>query len=170
MTAARAARAARHRRSQVFDRNSQVKERGGDSPFPPGYVGHVPEKSAAIGESFGRITKAKVDSNMALRPVSPVYMSTAHKSFAPPLALQERMLAPPAVVLKRPPPPTHYDAASTWQTTSRGSWHKPPATAYLPPKLRINEMDEYGRVVPTNRLAGIGDLPKTKAVPPRRLR
>jgi hypothetical protein len=74
---------------KVFDRNSKVQQRGGDAPFPPGYVGHVPEKSSGVGETFGRITKAKVDSNMALRPTSPIWQSTMQKcvcaSVTPPL-------------------------------------------------------------------------------------
>lgn len=152
---------------KVFDRNSHVQQRGGDAPFPPGYRGHIPEKAAAIGEPFGRISKAKVDSNMAPRPSSPIYLSSSQKSYEPPYRQQERLLAPPPVVYQRPPPPTHYDP-SVWQSTAQSSWHKPPASAYLPPQLRINEMDEYGRVVPTSRIVGIADLPKTKPVPPKR--
>lgn len=141
-----------------------MQQRGGDSPYPPGYVGHVPEKAAAIGEPFGRITKAKVDSNGAPRPHSPVWQSTSQKAYEAPRRQQERLLAPPADVQAKPPPPTHYDV-SMWQSTSQSSWHKPPATAYLPPRLRVNEMDEFGRVVPTSRIVRVDDLPKTKPVP-----
>jgi hypothetical protein len=151
---------------RVFDRNSHVPQRGGDAPFPPGYVGHVSEKAQAVGETFGRITKAKVDSNMAPRPISPTWLSTSQKAYEAPRTQMAKLAAPPALVYQRPPPPTHYDS-SIWQTTSQSSWHKPPASVYLPPRLRINEMDEFGRVMPTQRVVGLAELPRTKQPAPR---
>lgn len=136
---------------KLFDRNSSVPQRGGDAPFPPGYTGHVPEKAPAVGETYGRITKAKVDSNMGPRPISPVWQSTSQKTLTHPKRQVEQLLAPPVAIAARRPPPTHYDP-SVWQSTSQASWHKPPASSYLPPRVRINEMDASGRVVPTERI------------------
>lgn len=152
---------------KVFDRNSAYRQRGGDAPFPPGFAGHVPEKAPAIGETFGQITKAKVDSNMALRPASPVFQSMAQKTYLHPRDAAARSLAPPQLVRAKPPPPRHYDP-SVWQTSAQASWHAPPASAYLPPRLRVNEMDEYGEVVPTERTCAVDELPKTKPTGRRR--
>jgi len=152
---------------KIFDRNSGHPLPSGLAPFPPGYTGHVPESAPALGETFGRMTKAKVNSNMAPRPESPVFQSTSHKTYGHPRDLAERAVAPPPVVKPPGQPPRHYDAGM-WRSTAQLAWNAPPATAYLPPRLRVNLVDEYGEVVPTEKTCAIEDLPRTKQLPPPR--